>query len=295
MEVYNRIAEQNPVYRVNLAAIETITAARFSSKKKEIQEVTIPVVVHVIHRTKEQDIDDAQIASQIDVLNADFNRDNADLDKVPEVWSELVGNPKISFTLASKDPEGNASDGIVRVKTTKTRFSTDNGMKFAAKGGSDAWPADRYLNIWVCNIPDVLGYAQFPGGPAETDGVVITYHAFGTSGAAKAPFNKGRTTTHEVGHWLNLRHIWGDTEDCSGTDHVPDTPTQQLPNYGTPEFPHVSCSNGPDGDMFMNYMDYVDDAAMFMFTTGQVERMRAALEGPRRSLFEDEKQLIVRA
>ena len=130
----------------------------------------------------------------------------------------------------------------------------------------------------------LLGYAQFPGGPKATDGVVILHSGFGTNGTAAAPYNLGRTTTHEVGHYLNLRHIWGDTEDCSGGDMVDDTPNAETPNYNKPAFPHISCTNGPHGDMFMNYMDYVDDDAMFMFTTGQVSRMQATLDGPRASL-----------
>ena len=141
------------------------------------------------------------------------------------------------------------------------------------------------LNIWVCNLGEgLLGYAQFPGGPAATDGVVVLYTAFGTTGAAAAPFNLGRTATHEVGHWLNLRHIWGDRTDCSGTDEVSDTPRAQMPNYGAPEWPHISCNNGPNGDMFMNYMDYVDDVAMFMFTQGQAARINATLAGPRKKI-----------
>jgi hypothetical protein len=115
--------------------------------------------------------------------------------------------------------------------------------------------------------------------------VVILNSAFGTTGTATAPFNLGRSATHEVGHWLNLHHIWGDTEDCTGTDFVADTPNAQHPNFGKPTFPHVSCSNGPNGDMFMNYMDYVDDDSMVMFTAGQVVRMHAALEGPRAQLI----------
>jgi len=114
---------------------------------------------------------------------------------------------------------------------------------------------------------------------------VILNTAYGTKGTATAAFNLGRTSTHEIGHWLNLRHIWGDTEDCTGTDFVDDTPNAQLPNYGKPKFPHVSCNNGPNGDMFMNFMDYVDDDSMMMFTAGQVVRMHATLEGPRKELL----------
>jgi Pregnancy-associated plasma protein-A len=138
---------------------------------------------------------------------------------------------------------------------------------------------------WVCTLSNnLLGYAQFPGGPASTDGVVILNTAFGTKGSAAKPFNLGRSATHEIGHFLNLRHIWGDTPDCSGGDLVDDTPNAETPNFGKPTFPHVSCSNGPNGDMFMNYMDYSDDDSMFMFSPGQVSRMQATLDGPRKSL-----------
>jgi hypothetical protein len=114
--------------------------------------------------------------------------------------------------------------------------------------------------------------------------VVIHNTAFGTRASATAPFKFGRTVTHEIGHWLNLRHIWGDTEDCSGSDFAADTPNAEGPNYGKPAFPHISCSNGPNGDMFMNYMDYVDDDSMFMFTPQQVARMHATLDGPREQI-----------
>jgi hypothetical protein len=113
---------------------------------------------------------------------------------------------------------------------------------------------------------------------------VILNTAFGTTGTAQSPFNLGRTATHEVGHWLNLHHIWGDRSDCGGTDFVTDTPNAQLPNYGKPMFPHISCNNGPNGDMFVNYMDYVDDDTMVMFTAGQVLRMNATLSGPRKKI-----------
>jgi hypothetical protein len=115
---------------------------------------------------------------------------------------------------------------------------------------------------------------------------VILNSAFGNIGTATDPFDLGRTTTHEVGHWLNLFHIWGDDgTGCKGSDLCPDTPNQASENYGKPAFPHISCKNGPNGDMFMNYMDYVDDDAMMMFTSGQAARMNAALNGRRKLLF----------
>jgi hypothetical protein len=245
----------------------------------------IPVVVHVVHHTAAEKIGAAQVKSQIDSLNLDYRAKNPDKSGVPSVWSGFVTDANIEFFLATKDPSGKPHQGITWTQTAATSFDDDDKVKSAASKGADAWPTSKYLNIWVCTLSGgLLGYAQFPGGPTATDGVVILNTAFGTTGSAKAPFNLGRTTTHEIGHYLNLRHIWGDTEDCSGTDLVADTPPARHPNYNQPTFPHVSCNNGPSGDMFMDYMDYVDDDSMFMFTQGQVARMHAALDGPRSSL-----------
>ncbi|MCB0624470.1 MAG: zinc metalloprotease, partial [Saprospiraceae bacterium] len=170
-----------------------------------------------------------------------------------------------------------------RTSTSVTAFSANDNMKFNSSGGKDAWPAGSYLNIWVCDLSGgLLGYAQFPGGPASTDGVVIDYAYFGTIGTATPPFHLGRTATHEVGHWLNLRHIWGDGP-CSVDDFVTDTPTSDAANYGCP-IGHVSCSTT---DMVQNYMDYTDDACMNLYTTGQKNRMRAVFDtgGARQSLL----------
>jgi len=268
--------------------LENATAMRMSLGVRAMRKaapITIQVVVHVVYKTAAENISVAQIKSQIKVLNKDYRAKNADKSKVPPVWKGLVADVSILFALASKDPKGKPTTGITRTKTTRASFDTDDSVKSSATGGVNAWPANRYLNIWVCTLANgILGYAQFPGGPKKTDGVVILNTAFGTVGTAGAPFNRGRTTTHEVGHWLNLRHIWADTEDCSGTDFVADTPNAAGPNYGKPKFPHVTCNNGPNGDMFMNYMDYVDDDAMFMFTTQQVVRMQTAMSGPRKKL-----------
>jgi hypothetical protein len=251
--------------------------------------VTIPVVVHVVYNTATENISDAQIQSQITVLNADFRKLNSDASLVPSAFSSLAADANIEFCLASTDPTGASTTGITRTSTTSTSFSTNDGVKFSSSGGKNAWDATKYLNIWVCDISGgILGYAQFPGGSASTDGVVIDYQYFGTMGTATAPFNKGRTATHEVGHWLNLYHIWGDDgTGCTGSDLVSDTPNQADENYGCPTFPQVSCSNGANGDMFMNYMDYTDDACMYMFSTGQASRMQAlfATGGARASLL----------
>jgi hypothetical protein len=287
MEVHQRLLEAYPEFRQRLVDIEALTTTRLMTGEalRAGGPTTIQVVVHVVYHDKSENISASQVKSQIAALNKDYRATNPDKSKAPAVWRGLVSDAGIQFALATKDPAGKATDGITRTQTAKASFGADDAVKAAATGGADPWPTDRYLNLWVCTLGGgLLGYAQFPGGPAATDGVVILNTAFGTSGSAAAPFNLGRTATHEIGHWLNLRHIWGDTEHCEGTDFVDDTPNQQQPNYGKPSFPHVSCNNGPNGDMFMNYMDYVDDDSMVMFTTQQVARMSATLDGPRNTI-----------
>jgi hypothetical protein len=285
MEVHHRLLERSLDYQARHAAIERSMQSFDASKAKMTFPVTINVVVHVVYKHADENISDAQIHSQIDALNRDYRKKNPDVSKVPPVWEGLVTDAQIQFALATKDPHGANTKGITRSQTNRDSFDTDDSVKAKSTGGADAWPTDRYLNLWVCTLGGgLLGYAQFPGGPPATDGVVILNTAFGTAGTAAAPFNLGRTATHEVGHWLNLHHIWGDKSDCTGSDYVKDTPTAGAPNYNKPHFPHVSCDNAPNGDMFMNYMDYVDDDSMFMFTKGQVTRIHAALVHARASL-----------
>jgi hypothetical protein len=288
MEALFRLLETDADFRLRQTNLERATADFMALPMADdagIAPKVIPVVVHVVYNTPAENISMTQIKSQISVLNRDFQAKNADRKKTPAVWKGLIANVNLKFVLATKDPKGKPTTGVTRTKTTRTSFGADDSVKFTASGGQNAWPTTRYLNIWVCKLGGgLLGYAQFPGGPAATDGVVITHTGFGTKGTATAPFNLGRTATHEIGHWLNLRHIWADTPDCSGTDFVADTPNAAGPNFGTPSFPHISCSNGPNGDMFVNYMDYTDDVGMFMFTLGQKARMLAALATERSSL-----------
>jgi hypothetical protein len=290
-DVHNRLMATEPEYAANRVRIENhaLEYARTRGLTGRTGITVIPVVVHVVYHNAAENISDAQINSQIDVLNKDYRKTNADIPKLPAVFAPLATDCRIEFQLATKDPSGNPTNGITRTKTNKTSFGYDDTVKSGASGGHDSWPCDKYLNIWVCPLGGgLLGYAQFPGGPAATDGVVILHSAFGTTGTAAAPFNLGRTATHEIGHFLNLYHIWGDErpdqDPCSLSDFVGDTPNQAGPNYQKPTFPHVTCSNGPNGDLFMNYMDYVDDDTMFMFTAGQVTRMHACLDSDRASL-----------
>ena len=278
MASHMALLEQVPSFRVNQARLENATTRRREApiNLKKAKVVTVKTIVHVVYKTDDQNISQSQIESQIKALNKDFRATNPDRKQTPEPWKGLVTDTRIQFRLAK----------VTRTKTSKNGFSFDDGVKATATGGIPPQDPTTHLNMWVCALTGgLLGYAQFPGGPAATDGVVINYRAFGTSGTAQAPFDKGRTATHEVGHYFNLRHIWGDTPDCSGSDMASDTPNCAGPNTGTPRWPVVTCNNGPNGDMFMNYMDYTDDAAMYMFTAQQVLRMRTALESLRSGLM----------
>ena len=285
MDVHRRLLSSVPEYARARAEIENHARVYEAGQAVTLRTgiTRIPVVVHVVWNTPAQNVSEAQINSQIDVLNRDFRRTNPDVSTTPAPFLGLATDARIEFYLASTDPHGAATSGIERRQTTTATFSDNDAIKHNSSGGLDAWPAATYLNLWVGPLGGgLLGYAQFPGGPAATDGVVIVHSGFGTVGTAAAPFNLGRTATHEIGHWLNLNHIWGDDGNgCNGTDNVADTPNQGGANTGAPTFPHVSCNNAPNGDMYMNYMDYVDDRVMVMFSAGQVARMQACLDGPR--------------
>ncbi len=230
--------------------------------------ITIPVVVHVVYNRDVENITDAQVASQLDVLNEDFNNTNADRVSAPKEFTDEQTSVGVRFVL----------DKTIRVPTKKTSFGTDDGVKKRAKGGSDPLDTKYYLNIWSCNLgSSLLGYAQFPGGNPATDGVVILYSAFGSksksTGTYVGNYDLGRTATHEVGHWMNLRHIWGDA--TCGTDYVDDTPQHNTSNSGCPSYPHLSTCTGNPVEMTMNYMDYTYDQCMYMFTKGQSSRVLA--------------------
>jgi hypothetical protein len=240
MDVLKQQLQEDPGMLQRMNAIERYTE-RYIQQLPQTGEsrnvITIPVVVHIVYNNSTENISEAQVLSQMDVLNDDFRRLNADADNT---WPQAA-DIEVEFCLATVDPNGNATNGITRTPTSVSAFGTNDAVKFTSQGGKDAWPAGDYLNMWVCDISGgILGYAQFPGGPANTDGVVMDYQYFGTIGTATAPFDLGRTTTHEVGHWLNLRHIWGDGP-CSQDDFVSDTPTSDAPNYGC-NIGHVSCA-----------------------------------------------------
>lgn len=287
-EVLQAQMAADPGLATRMQSIENFTARAIATGEAGRlvgDTIEIPVVVHVLYNTAKENISDAQVNSQIAVLNEDFQNRNADRIKLPAGSFQSVASPgmKVRFVINT----------IRHVQTRVKSWSTNDAVKSSKRGGDDAIDASKNLNIWVCNLGQgLLGYAQFPGGNAATDGVVILYSAFGNrakypGGTYISTYDLGRTATHEVGHWMNLRHIWGDDGgSCSGSDQVADTPNQGSENYGCPSYPHVSCSNGTTGDMFMNYMDYTDDACMYLFSTGQRDRAQAvfASGGPRAAI-----------
>lgn len=263
-EVLEQQLRENPELAAKMQEIERFTQNAITNGRLVNGKIEIPVVVNVLYKTTAENISLTQIQSQIDVLNKDFNALNSDFNQVPTTFSGVKANVGISFVL----------DAVYRKSTTKTSWGTRDAMKKSTQGGINPTSPTTKLNLWVCTIGGgILGYAQFPGGSSATDGVVIDSKYFGTTGTATAPFNKGRTATHEVGHWMNLRHIWGDA--TCGSDLVSDTPNHNAANYGMPVFPHYSTCTGTPIEMTMNYMDYTDDAGMYMFSNGQKSRMLA--------------------
>lgn len=258
--------------------------------------VTIPVVVHVLYKNSEQNISDAQIQSQLSVLNADFRKLNADFSTVvPAAFQGAASDMQIAFCLATKDPSGNPTNGIIR-KSVASSFVFDDNYYVGSNGGDNVWDPSKYLNIWVGAFTNnnLLGWAYPPVAAGyPDDGLCITYTAFGTMGTAQAPYNKGRTATHEIGHYFGLNHIWGASNNPTvcGTalndDGCADTPATNQPYFGSPVFPDNSfmCNPTATGAMFMNYMDYVRDGSMAMFTNDQKTIAQNTLSGPRASLL----------
>jgi len=293
MDHLNQQLQADPGLSQRMQDVENQTAAYVAQQmskngNRTAAVVTIPVVFHVVYNTTAQNISDALCIAQLNQLNLDFAKLNSDAGSTPALFSGVAANTNIQFCMAQRDPSGNATTGIERRQTTVSSFSTNDAMKYFANGGLNAWPSNSYLNIWVCNMGGgILGYAQFPGGASATDGVVLLYNSVGSMQlpASGSPYNLGRTATHEVGHWLNLRHIWGDS-NC-GDDQVSDTPTHNTSNSGCPTYPHYSTCSGSPVEMTMNYMDYTYDACMYMFSTGQSTRMNAlfATGGSRASLL----------
>ncbi|MBI1781063.1 MAG: zinc metalloprotease [Sphingobacteriales bacterium] len=283
MEVLQEQLKAYPTLQSRMDALEKTTQNFIKNKslyRLSGDTMIIPVVVNVVYRAAQENISLGQIQSQIDVLNEDYGGTNADIAGLPGIFTGVkAGDTKIRFVL----------DQVIRKATTKKSWSTNDAVKKSSQGGISPTSPTTKLNMWACTLGNgLLGYAQFPGGSSATDGVVILNSAFGSrakypGGYYTTTYDLGRTATHEVGHWFNLRHIWGDA--TCGDDLVGDTPKHNTANYGCPVYPHYSTCTGTPVEMTMNYMDYTDDACMYMFSAGQATRMQATwiVGGPRAS------------
>lgn len=287
-EYLEQQVNRDPSLSARIAGVEKFIKAQaqfhHSAKENAGLVIKIPVVVHVIYNTDAQNISDAQIKSQIDALNRDFRKLNADTVNTPERFKPFAADIQIEFALATADPAGRSTTGIVRKKTNVGFWTYDDKIKYSKQGGDDAWDAHSYLNIWVGNLTGLQAYTSIVGCAPELDGIVSATNVFGTFNVS-GQFNMGRTMVHEAGHWLGLKHIWGDT--YCGDDLINDTPKQGNFTAGCPNGFRSSCDNGTMGDMYMNYMDYTNDACLNLFTQGQKERMRSMFNtgGPRNSFL----------
>lgn len=251
----------------------------------------IPVVFHLVSNGEDEHFSDLEFIAQLDVLNRDFQLRGENLVRIPGAFRDVAADAKICFCLAAEDPAGSPTTGIVRRETTVRDIGSAispegrRRIHYDFLGGSDAWDPDRYVNIWVGAMDGVIGFATFPGEAAfpEEDGVIIDPAFFGTlrPSPANAP-NRGHTLTHEMGHYLNLHHLWGaNNSPCEEGDFVDDTPVQEGPHFGCPSHPVISCGSP---DMFMNFMDFTSDECIAFFTHGQVQRMHLCLDHLRTGL-----------
>jgi len=261
MDVLEKNLQQDPSLASKMASIEAQTKefiAKGDFKRLVNGAIEIPVIFHVIYRTSSENLSLPVLEGQIDALNEDFNLQNPGRNTIPSEFAAVEANVEISFVIVD----------VIRVHNSKKRrWQPNDSMKFSSSGGSDVVNPEEFLNIWIVNyMPyhggQILGYAQFPGGSLSTDGVVLAANFVGDT---------DRTATHEVGHYLNLRHIWGDG-GCGASDFVADTPDSDAPSRGCPVYPTVNCGTN---DMTMNFMDYSNDDCMNMFTVGQKARMDA--------------------
>ncbi len=282
MEYMKQALLNNPSLRTSGQHIESFIQSRTSHTSSSAINarpvpaiIKIPVVIHVVYHLQDENIPDEAIRNQVDALNRYYRRTNGDSVNTPGYFKDLAADSKIEFELAKVDPGGRANTGIERIYSPVAKWHPDDKMKYTSEYGANGWDADSYLNIWVCNMYDLLGYSSIMGEAKEKDGVVINYYVFNNLNDG-GDYNSGRSAVHEIGHWLSLKHLWGDA-DC-GDDDVADTPRQSTYTAGCPSGTRTSCGNAPNGDMYMNFMDYTNDPCMNLFTNGQKDRMRALFE-----------------
>ncbi len=278
-------------------ALEAFTQRWIAENANQVSTraiLTIPVVVHIVWKEVSENVPEEQIQAQLDIINRDFRAKNLEINAIPAVFKTAVADVEIEFCLAKRTPNGQVTSGITRTRTNVNNvgvhFTQPQGLRticYSDLGGQDAWDTRQYLNIWVGSMGfGILGQADFPGiAEAAEDGIRIDPSAFGTSNATP-PYNLGRTLTHEIGHYFNLSHPWGNKDDnlnCENDDGVSDTPRQSTTfRNQCPTHPQLFCGTA---SMFMNFMNYTNDACLAMFTQGQKVRMLAALNVARVGLL----------
>lgn len=289
-------------YYLNLT--EAVRAKSLANSSNRTQAtLTVPLVFHIAYNSPSQNIPDSLIYQQIDRLNQDFQRLNPDTVNTPGPFAQIAGSMDIEFCLATEDPTGNPTSGILRVSTNQTSFASGSPynlpdpVKHSFTGGSDAWDTEGYLNIWIGNLTGSTAYTAPVGNfvdPAD-DGIVCHYNHVGNSGVY--PYGEGRSIVHEMWHWFGLKHIWGDDSGaCTGTDFITDTPNQANWNGNCPTFPLTDlCSPSNPGVMFMNFMDYTDDGCRNMFTLGQTDYMALVYDVIMGNYYLDDKCSLVLA
>ena len=285
-QVSNSISLKEKLEQVEVFTRERANSPGTTQRVNGLPEIiTIPVVFLILYHTPDQNIERAGLDRLIAALNRDFNKRNADTTNIPSVFKPYATSMGFEFKIATMDPRGVGTTGVVRKYTPIDYWMSDDKMKFSESYGDDAWDSKSYLNIWICNMKDVLGYSTLPGMDPLKDGVVLAAEDLFAHHGTTPAINDLRTIVHEAGHWLNLYHIWG--EGYCGDDKVDDTPKQGSYTPGCPNGTRVTCSNGPVGDMYMNFMDFTDDVCMNMFTKGQRNRARVLFEagGPRNSIL----------
>ncbi len=288
-----QLQQQYEAMKTFLQQSQTSTAGRAANASYPV--IYVPVVFHIVHNGDAigtgENITDAQCISQLTAMNLHYTAQDVNLVNLPSVFAPAVGNCNIQFCLAKFDPDGNPTTGIVRHQMANATWDTDVDIDNTLKPAT-IWDHTKYLNIWSVRMggtlasDGVLAYSSLPFfGSANSDGIAARYNTIGTTGSLIASHNLGKTITHEAGHWLGLLHIWGNDATCGDAgDYVSDTPDQADLNFGCPAFPHISCNNGPNGDMYMNYMDYTDDACSYMFTNGQSDNIHSAINGFRAAI-----------